>query len=809
MPGPVQRRRLVLASVFFTNLLALACQVLWVRKLSFLFGSTAAVFATVLSVFLLGLAVGALAGGRWADRTPDRLRALARIFLLLGIWCAVSIPLFDLGRAAYLAVVPLGMSPVATAASKAVVVLLCLLVPTAAIGAVFPLAVRLVAEDSASVGRELSLVYALDTLGAASGALLGGFLLVPHVGLWGSTLLLGGAAVVVGVRLWLQPSASAAPRQAKKHKKEKKRKDARSAGAAPPVGEAGLGASRDAAPPALPGWRAVAVLVTFFCTGLAALLLETGWNRFFYVLNGTSVSSLAIVLAGFLGGLGAGSFAMRRALPRVRDPLTTVAVLFAVVALGGVLVLRSSGLFERAYFAAFAMTSSYVVFQLLVCTVVFAIVFLAALAMGANFPLVTMIAARDPRTRGFSVGLVFCVNTLGGVVGALLGEFVLLPRAGFEGLALAALTIYALAAVAFLVLARPLPIGRAAAATTALLAGAVVLSPLALPFDLPVHALYYHGLRAGSYAAYRQEIAGMKTRWQADGFYGRVAVVAYGPYLLLKHNGKTDASDGGDNYAQFGLSEVPLLLHPRPRKVLNIGLGGGLTLRGIVHHPEVESITSVEIDPLVVEAARNQFAAINDRALEDPRVQSVIADGRNYVEATAKKFDVIISEPPNIWVAGVAGLFTREFYVAARARLEPGGILSQWLPVHELEEEDFAIGLRTLRSVFPHVAVWSNGSDAIVLAAEQPFVADPAALQEKLAAAGIRRDLAALGVRQETVDGLEGWLQHPQFPEAVVARLADSVSAINTDNLPLLEFRTARNLFAFNQPDYRRRGAPR
>ncbi|MEO8504819.1 MAG: fused MFS/spermidine synthase [Acidobacteriota bacterium] len=755
--------------MFFTNLLSLGCQVLWVRKLAFLFGSTAAVFATVLSTFLLGLAFGALAGGRWADRTARPWRLLSRLLLVLGAWCAISLPLFDLARRLYLAIAPVGLEPAAAASGKALVVLACLIVPTFAIGAVFPLATRLLAEGTRQLGADLSLVYAMDTLGAALGALLAGFILVPHLGLSTATLLLGGAALLLGFRLQIERSPTP------------------TASKAPP-------ADRESSP------RLWMVLLAFFLSGAAALLLETGWNRFFYVLNGTSVSSLAIVLAGFLSGLGAGSFLMRRFIGRIADPHLAVAALFGTIGLSGILVLRSAGLFGRLYMGAFQTTSSYNGFQLEVCAVIFAIVFLAAIAMGANFPLVALICAGDSRTRGASIGRVFFSNTLGGVVGAFLGEFVLLPRWSFAGLSLVALALYAVAAAIFLALSTTGLRWRPIVAVAAVLAVAVGCSPLVVPFELPFHALYYHGLRAGTYEHYRQEVDAMHLRWQKDGFYGRVATVEYQGFLLLKHNGKTDASDGGDNYAQTWLAQAPLLLHPNPKAVLNIGLGGGLTLRGVVHHPEVSAITQVEIDPLVVEAARTQFAALNQHALEDPRVRVVIADGRNFVDGSPERYDVIVSEPPNIWVAGVSGLFTQEFYTAAHAHLNAGGILSQWLPIHELEKADFAVALKTLRSVFAHVAVWSNGSDAIVLASDSPIrpVRDPQA--PRALSPSTVQDLAAAGLPAASIDDVLG---APQFSEQAVERLAAEVNEINTDNLPLLEFRTAQNLYTFNQPSYR------
>ena len=170
---PPSRPGLLLATVFFTNLLSLACQVIWLRKISYLFGSTATVLSTVLSVFLLGLAVGALVAGRVADRSERPWRLLGMIEIGLGVYCVLSLPVFEIGRNLFLAVFPDDLSALPSALAKLVVVLLAMIIPTSAIGAVFPLAVRLYGRDLSHVGHDLSLVYGLDTLGAAVGALAG------------------------------------------------------------------------------------------------------------------------------------------------------------------------------------------------------------------------------------------------------------------------------------------------------------------------------------------------------------------------------------------------------------------------------------------------------------------------------------------------------------------------------------------------------------------------------------------------------------------------------------------------------------
>ena len=280
---------------------------------------------------------------------------------------------------------------------------------------------------------------------------------------------------------------------------------------------------------------------------------------------------------------------------------------------------------------------------------------------------------------------------------------------------------------------------------------------------------------------------------ERQGYYGQVAVVRAGPYLLLKHNGKTDASSGAaDERTQLLLGHLPLLFHPNPRRVLNVGLGGGFTLRAVVHHPEPREITVVEIDPRVVETARTHFAPFNDHALDDPRVRVVTNDGRNFIDSATGRFDVITSEPPNVWVSGASGLFTRELYRAAASRLADGGILCQWVPLYDMKRNDFRMMVHTIHTVFPYVAFWQVGTDVIVLASAQPLQADLDQVKARLRSPALERDFTGIGFSGRGV--LELMNSPAVRPDQVDAFLG-GFDALNLDDRPVLEFNTARNLF--------------
>ncbi len=803
-PVPVPGGRILLfGTVFFTNLLSLSCQVLWLRKISFLFGSTAAVFSIVLAVFLLGIAGGALWGGQVALRTRRPWRVLGWLLIFLGAWVAVSLPIFDLGRNFFLAMFPADLAPLPAALVKLAIVFVCMIAPALVIGGVFPLAVRLATPEAGNPGHpghpgsDLSLIYGLDTLGAAVGSIFAGFFLVPQCGLSASTWILGVGALDLGLFILLR-------KRERVTRGKKRGKASRQA-----AGVAGTAKATIATPPAKPATdsgRRWIILGTFFLTGAAALLLETGWNRFFSLLNGTHIFSTATVLAGFLAGIGLGSLLMSRFIDRIRNLYAATACLHAAVALCGVAVFRSAGPFSRAYLGIFQWQDGYNPFQLTVCLLILVIVLLAALALGAGFPLVLRIATRDTRdggadpgkARAAAAGQALFANTLGGVVGALLAELVLMPAWGFSGLMAVTVTLYALAAGVFLALSPRAEAGASrrwvpAAAVTALLAGAIALSPGVLPFSPPFHALYYHGLHAGNWQRYSAEVRTMRVVDEAQGLYGQVAVVSQSANLLLKDNGKTEASMAPrDNRTQLMLGHLPLLFHPNPRRVLNIGLGGGGTLRALIHHPEPREIVVVELDPMVVRMARKHFAIFNDHALDDPRVRVVTNDGRNFMDGATGRFDVITSEPPNLWVAGASGLFTQEFYRAAANRLADGGILCQWLPLYEMKRNDFRMMVHTIHTVFPNVAFWRVGPDVILLASPAPLGMELPLVKARLHNPKLENDFTEIGA---TGRGVLEFMNSPAArPDQVDAFLA-GVDSLNLDDRPILEFNTARNLF--------------
>jgi spermidine synthase len=216
-------------------------------------------------------------------------------------------------------------------------------------------------------------------------------------------------------------------------------------------------------------------------------------------------------------------------------------------------------------------------------------------------------------------------------------------------------------------------------------------------------------LKAGTLVYYR------------EGAAATVSVKRLTGTLSLAIDGKTDASNRSDMLTQRAIAHLPLLLHGNPKTVFIIGMGSGVTLGSALRHP-VERIDVAEISPDVVEASRH-FAAENHDALADPRARIIVADGRSHLQLTTARYDVIVSEPSNPWIAGVAALFTREFFEAARARLAPGGVICQWANIYNISDRDLRSIAATFTSVFSDGTIWLVGeNDALFVASDDPIV---------------------------------------------------------------------------------------
>jgi spermidine synthase len=765
--------RLFLVVCFFlTGASGLVYEVLWSRYLTLLFGSTTEAVSIVLATFMTGLGLGAHLLGRRIDRSPSPLRIYATLEIGVGAYALLTGPLLSFVRLVYGAIasrteLTTGASTLLKAALSAAV----LLAPSLLMGGTLPALVRAISDSPKTASRLLPLLYALNTLGAVAGTLAAGLLFLEVFGLTHTMLLC--ATVDVGVGALVLARAREAPAVASASE------DAESV-LEPLRVLSGSPAGRFA-------------LFGLFVSGATTMIYEIVETRVLALVFGVSTYAFTIVLAVFLGGLGLGALACARLSVSRAPRLLDFAIAQAGVALAAVAGVALMPVVPRvlAYvrqvpelgfwttLSAKALLAALFVFPLAFCS-------------GLGVPLLINAVADDLGRLGRTIGGAYLVNTIGAVAGSLAAGFLLIPAFGTEG-SMRGVTLVNLAAAGIGgVILIPSPRLRPATAAGVAVIAFVSLLPARWPRTLFLNS----DTPARPPKATKIEIEALlsgsprEVLFFREGKNGTVGVTQSAGDRTLLVGAHPDASDYGDMATQTLLGFVPLAAHPHPEEVFVIGFGSGVTADAATRFPEVRRVDVAELEPAVVEASP-LFHHVNHAVEKNPKTRVLLDDARSILEATPRRYDVIVSEPSNPWRAGVANLFTADFYRSARRVLKEGGVFGQWTQLYFLPTSSLKMILKTYLSVFPEVQVWwLDQSDVIVLGSEKPL-----SLSRKRIDALLngefhedRRRFARIGTAAEFYSR---FLLDTNGAKRFVADEAD----LNTDDRPLLEFEAPRGLF--------------
>lgn len=759
----------VVACFFLSGATGLVYEVLWIRMLGLVFGHTVFAVTTVLTAFMAGLGLGSWIFGRLADRQPRPLRLYGLLEIGIGAFCLLVPWLLPLIEIVYRALArALGLSFLAFSLAQFALVLLIFLPPTTLMGATLPILSRVFATDAGAVGRRVGLLYALNTLGAVVGTALAGYVLLPALGMRATLWLAAAVNLMVGAAIVLA--------------------DRHLAGVAGPPSPSPTAADVPVAP------AASLIALGLAVAGAASMIYEVAWTRALSLVIGSSTYAFTAMLLAFLLGLALGSALFSRLFgTRALGPAAFGAVQVGVaVAALGILPLfeRLPDIVIRAL--AVSLSPAFV----LVVEVALAVATMLAptLLIGAGFPCAVQAAARGTTRVGVDVGRLYALNTLGAIAGTIVAGFALVPLVGAQGAVKVAVALNLLLGLAMLVAGRH-AVPRTRWPVVAVLGVAVVIGIVKMPAWNPAVMAAGAAVYARQYSRFAGQgglaraTAESELLFYRDGLTATVSVHREGPTTFLRVNGKTDASNGVDMHMQLMLGHLPLLLHSNPRAVLVIGLGSGVTVGAVAAHP-VTRIDAVEIEPAVVQAAE-LFARENRGVLRDPRVHLAIGDARNVLLAGDRRWDVIVSEPSNPWIGGVATLFSEEFYALARSRLNPGGVMVQWVDGYAIRPEDFKMIVRTFRTAFPATSLWhAHGvADFILVGQLDPRAIDLARLQAAWEASpALREDFARIGLRQPAALMADFLLA-----EDDAARLTLGADLNTDDRLPL-EFSAPRSL---------------
>lgn len=694
------RARMPLVLVLFaaSGCAALIYEITWYQLLQLAIGSTAVSLGVLLASFMGGLCLGSFLLPRFAREDQHPLRVYAAIEAGIAVCGLLVLWLLPLMDRVYFAGVQAGMPSMLL---RGVLAALCLLPPTFLMGASLPAISRFI-KSSPRAASLWGWLYAGNTMGAVLGALVAAFVLLRLYDVTVASFAAVAINLVVAAASWLLaarlPHDVAAPEDSN---------------------VVPLRAVSDE-----PLWP---VTLTIALSGMTALGAEVVWTRLLGMMFAATVYAFAVILAVFLAGMAVGSLIaallLRWVRPRIAlgvcQLLLAAAIAYAAFMINKVL----------PYMPAVQSLNGWVIARENILRAVLAL-FPAALLWGASFPLAMAAAAKASADPAKPVGQVYAANTLGGIAGALAASLVLVAAIGTRDTQRLMLLLAAASGVILL-----WPEMRRASRIAYGVAGALAAS-LLLAWSVPE--------QPGMVVVYGADVLALsKDTHVLDVVEGRNSTVA----IARRDDGVTEISVSGhveasdqinDMRLQRMVGHLPALLHPNPVKILGIGFGAGVSAGSFTRYPTVKSITVAEIEPVVPPTSSRYFARADNNIYHDPRFHVVYDDARHYIQTTKEMYDIIASDPLDVWVKGTASIYTKEYFQKVKEHLNPGGFFTLYVPLYQSDQAVVKSEIATFLSVFPNGTLWANtqlggqGYDMVAMGQVAPLKVDITAAEARL-----------------------------------------------------------------------------
>jgi predicted membrane-bound spermidine synthase len=742
---------------------------IWSHYLKLFLGHAAYAQSLVLIIFMGGMAIGSWLAARFAARWKQPILVYAIVEGIIGIVALLFHKTFvGMADAFYFSILPEIGSSVLGGALKWTAASALILPQSVLLGMTFPLlSMGLLRRHPSEPGASLSMLYFSNSIGAAIGVLASGFWLIDVVGLPGTIMSAGLLNVALAMVVWALLKSDTG-------------KSTAPVPATTPQQTAGTGS--------------LAMLFFFAAglTGAASFIYEIGWIRMLSLVLGSTTHSFELMLSAFITGLAFGGLWMKRRIDTIRDPVRFAGWVQVIM---GVLAVLTIPLYVRTFDWMAALLSGlqssdtgYTLFTLFSHGIALVVMVPATFMAGMTLPLFTHVLLRSGHGEG-AIGRIYASNTLGSILGVLFAVHVGLPLLGLKSLigvgaaldvALGLLLIHRSGAAerAFGPLMRAAAVGGLA---IAVVAAAVHVDP--------------RRLASGVYryrSAQLDESANVV--YYRDGKTASISLISMGPGLIIATNGKPDASITMEPGAPHTTDEItmvmaaalPLAYNPNAKEIANIGLGSGLTTHTFLADPQVERVDTIEIERAMVEAAHG-FGDRVGRAFADPRSRIHLEDAKTFFSLEQRKYDVIVAEPSNPWVSGVASLFSQEFYRTVPNYLKPDGVFVQWLQLYEFNDQLAQSVLRALSQTFDDVVVYNTDNLNVLIVAKASGALKRPDFARVLEGA-LGADLAVVGLESDN-DFLVRKSGSMPLIEAV---LAQSGIPANSDYFPFLDLHAGR-----------------
>ena len=770
--APQLLARKVLICVFaLSGFSGLIYEHIWTHYLKLFLGHAAYAQTLVLGIFMGGLAVGAWLSARYSQRVSNALQVYAITEGVIGLFGLVFHATFEWAiDMAYSSVFPRLESQMAIALFKWTLSGCLILPQSILLGMTFPLmSTSLIRRFPGSSGATIAILYFTNSLGAAVGVLVSGFWLVAEVGLPGA--ILAAALLNIGVALisWLLAKSA-------EHRPDEPR-----AAAASTVTAGSL------------SWLLLGVACF---TGVASFIYEISWIRMLNLILGSSTHSFELMLSSFILGLALGGLWIKRRIGEIDDSVRYLGVIQLVM---GLLALSTIALYPQLFRAMQAVMDSlgktsggYFLFNVISFLLSLGLMLPATFCAGMTLPLLTQ-ALMQHQYGERSIGHVYAVNTLGAIIGVFAATHIGMPMLGLKGLVTAGAVLDMVLGVTLVWYVRRSPVFEWAVGVAATMALSIGFASFVVEWN-PIHmasGVYRHGMLLPS--------EHVSVPFHKDGKTATVDIVKLSDgSMSIRTNGKVDAAIQMERRGQVTSDEdtmviaaaLPMALNPEARVVANIGFGSGLTSHVLLGNDSIERLDTIEIEPAMVEGAQ-RFRPRVEAVYSDPRSHIYIEDARTFFSTQHTKYDIIISEPSNPWVSGVASLFTDEFYRAIRSHLNPNGVLVQWFQVYEMDPPLVFSVLQAVNKNFSRSAMYSTpgGSDILILASNGGNVSAPSG--EIFKYPSVKKELEPFAIK--TAEDLA--LLRVVDRETLVPLLMAFNTPVNSEYFPFLDLNAARSRF--------------
>ncbi|MEO7134943.1 MAG: fused MFS/spermidine synthase [Vicinamibacterales bacterium] len=723
-------RAAIYALFYLSGIAGLIYQVLWLRRLSVVFGVTVYAASTVLAAFMAGLAIGSALSGRVMHRGIAPLVAFGVAEILIGITGLLSPVLLDAASAVYVAlhgVAPESLGVLTIA--RLVCSFAILAIPTTMMGITLPLLTAAVSQRTGSAGTRVSLLYALNTLGAMSGTLLAGYILIPAIGIRQSFLLAATLNVIVGIAALLISNSRNASIESSIANPQ-----------SPDNPQSTIAHSK--------------LLMVVAISGFASLGLEIVWFRLLLQFVTATTEAFTAMLTTVLGGIALGGLVAAVILRSRRDLSAALGIAQAMAGLAAVASMS---------FLLWTVTQGWKTMGL--WNAVLIAILAPSFFMGVGFPLALGIAARavgalDRGELARRIGGLYSLNVAGAIAGSLAGGFLLLPRAGSVNSLVALAALFVLSGL-WVVIGRR-TVWRWGAALVLATSFFLVARDLPDPFRVAIDRRYGNLLLEF---------------WRDEGAQTAVSVHASQFQHVLYLDGLHQANDQPAMVALHrAIGHLPMVLHGAPKDVLVVGMGGGATPGAVSQYPEA-NVEVVELSDSVRKAAPF-FAHVNYDLLHRPNVNVRIDDGRNFLSLTGRRFDVITADIIQPGHAGAGHVYSKEYFTLVRNALKDNGVVLQWIGHRPFVE--YTLIMRTFLEVFPHATLWHDAN--FMVGTLHPLAIDAGALNRLRQHPETREALDAVGLK--TFADLRSW--YTAGPDEMRAFVG--AGPVLTDDRPLVEY---------------------